>query len=171
MIKNDYRVRAEKFIHQIFPYIEKHMMGVYTSDVLSVVRKFNADKHRKVDFGWGCSRRVLITSDYVVKWDKSEEKAFCGGCEDEYKAYLFVKETEFAYLFAEISRFEYCGHVFYVMPRVRNIRSRDCCSAQVYCTKEERAFLNKYFSDLHDENYGFKNGRPVIFDYAWNNIE
>lgn len=170
MIKNDYTVRSQKFVQQIFPYIEKYMRCPNAYKVDEAVCQFNNDKHRLVKFNWGCSRRVLITSDYVVKWDKCEERAFCGSCEDEYKAYLFVKETKFAYLFAEIFKFDYQGYTFYVMPRIYNIRNRDIF-VQFYCTAEERAFLNEYFCDLHDENYGFKNGRPVIFDYAWNNIE
>lgn len=170
MIKNDYTVRSQKFIQQIFPYIERYMMCPNAYKVDEAVCQFNIEKNRLVKFDWGCSRRVLITSDYVVKWDKCEERPFCGSCEDEYKAYLFVKETKFAYLFAEIFKFDYQGYTFYVMPRVYNIRNRDTF-VQSYCTAEEKAFLNEYFHDLHDENYGFKNGRPVIFDYAWNYIE
>lgn len=171
MIKNDYTVRSQKFIQQIFPYIERYMMCPNAYKVDEAVCQFNIEKNRLVKFDWGCSRRVLITSDYVVKWDKCEERPFCGSCEDEYKAYLFVKETKFAYLFAEIFKFDYQGYTFYVMPRVYNIHDNSGFFVQDYCTAEEKAFLNEYFHDLHDENYGFKKGRPIIFDYAWNYIE
>ena len=55
------------------------------------------------------------------------------------------------------------------MPRIHNIREgRDEETLYAYLNDEEYDFITSYFDDLHGGNFGFKNGAPVIVDYAWN---
>jgi hypothetical protein len=39
-----------------------------------------------------------------------------------------------------------------------------------FVTSEEQDWLDDHIHDLHSGNYGFKNGKLVIVDYAWNNF-
>ena len=175
-MRNDYKVRAQKFIEDFFPYMEDKMSSgkSYThqmSGMCEAVLAFNTVKHRRVMIDSGCSRTVLINSDYVVKIDRVND-AFCGNCEQEVHAYKFAKQEGFGYLFAEITPFKYKGITFYIMPRIRNIREgRD--DEELYCNlnDEEYDFITSHFNDLHGGNFGFKNGSPVIIDYAWNETQ
>lgn len=173
-MKNDYKVRAQKFIEEFFPYIENKVnkRGTqythYVSDMCEAVLAFNTATHRRVMIDSGCSRTVFITSDYVVKIDRVN-KAFCGNCQQEVRAYNFAKQEGFSHLFAEITPFKYKNTTFYIMPRIRNIREgRDEEALYASLNDEEYNFITSYFDDLHGGNFGFKNGAPVIVDYAWN---
>lgn len=70
MIKNDYEVRAKKFIKEFAPYLKGIRITKSNSyKICDAVRRFNADKKRNVKVDSGVSRIVLITSDYVIKLD------------------------------------------------------------------------------------------------------
>ena len=118
-MKNDYKVRAQKFIEDFFPYIENKVnkRGTHThyiTDMYEAVRAFNTATRRKVIVDSGCSRTVFITSDYVVKIDRVNG-AFCGNCQQEVRAYNFAKQKGFSHLFAEITPFKYKNVIFYII--------------------------------------------------------
>ena len=167
MMKNDYKVRAFNFLKSLYPYIEDSLNDPY--ECADKVMAFNEEKHRKVSIAWGSVRVAFISSDYVVKYDydKNDAKRF-GGCEDEEEFYRFAKEKGFEHLFAEISSFEYMNHTFYVMPRINMRMNQEGERAEWYLVGAERDFVDNYLYDLHDENFGWKNNHPVIFDYAFN---
>ena len=167
MMKNDYKVRAFNFLKSLYPYIENSLNDPY--ECADKVMAFNEEKHRKVGIAWGSVRVAFISSDYVVKYDYDEVYAKrYGGCEDEEEFYNFAKEKGFENLFAEISSFEYMGRTFYVMPRINMRASQEGERAEWYLEGAERDFVDEYLYDLHDENFGWKNNHPVIFDYAFN---
>jgi hypothetical protein len=167
MMKNDYKVRAFNFLKSLYPYIEGSLNDPY--ECADGVMAFNEEKHRKVGVAWGSVRVAFISSDYVVKYDYDEVYAKrYGGCEDEEEFYKFAKEKGFENLFAEISSFEYMGRTFYVMPRVNMRASQEGGRAEYYLDGAELEFVDNYLYDLHDENFGWKNNRLVIFDYAYN---
>ena len=161
-MKSNYIVRAQKFMETFYPYMRKYRIG-------DAVNHFNEDKHRAVQCRQGAVRRVLITSDYVIKWDydKRNSKTF-GGCREEYKTYQKVKDDYYGYLFAEITPIKVRNRTFYVMPRVNMRASQEGGRAEYYLDGAEREFVDDYLYDLHDENFGWKNNRLVIFDYAYN---
>lgn len=160
-MKNSYEVRAEKFIQQIFPYLnglddhEKREKAVYY---------FNMDHNRHVYYDHGMTRYVLISSDYVVKVDYNETK--WGNCEDEVLLYEEAEMDGFEYLFAKITRYTYQGVNFYIMPRIYGVE-RKRYDADEYMTEEEKDWCYDHdLCDLHNGNYGWKDGHVVIFDYA-----
>ena len=115
-MKSNYVVRAIKFMESFVPYMRQY------PTVEMAVRVFNVEKHRKVQCCHGAVRRVLVTSDYVVKWDYDHQNSKCfGGCRDEYKRYKKVKDSDYAYLFAEITPIKVKGRTYYVMPRVERL--------------------------------------------------
>ncbi len=161
MMKTDYISRARKFLNQIFPYISSDLKNVIK--VSEGVKRFNKDYHRKVIFDSGCVRCVLITSDYVVKWDYSPYyRSMWGGCQDEVNRYKEVKKDGYDYLFAKITSIITCGKKWYIMPRINNIGS-----SNLNLSWAERDYINYLgITDLHENNYGSHKGKPIIIDYA-----
>jgi len=166
-MKSNYLDRAMKFLKQFYPYIE-HCSGVEGYEEMTDL--FNQEyKNRKVICCHGISRIAFITSDYVIKFDYDREACdFYGGCEDEVEFYEFACQEGFEYMFAAITHVSYGGRDFYIMPRVKNVGKCPMCWANEFFTGEESDFIEAYLCDLHDENYGWHNRRPVIFDYAFN---
>ena len=165
-MKSDYKVRARHFLEEIWPYIEN--CGNEPYQYRQAMRKYNFRKSRHVLVGSGCVRVALVTSDYVIKFDYCPEEARCvGGCADEYNFYQFAQEKGYGYLFAETTPFEFHGRTFYIMPRIEGI-GRYENYVQDYLNDDDRDFVEEYLYDMHEENYGWKNGYPVIVDYACN---
>lgn len=162
-MKSNYVDRARKFITEIYPLIDDRTDW---SNVNSAVNKFNQINHRNVNFFHGAVRFVLLTSDYVIKWDWSKEARLeYGGCDKELERWHKYEKTPYSYMFVPISKIKVCKRVWYVMPRVRGKRPNHI--ARYYMTSDEQDFCfdNKIF-DLHCGNFVLKHGRPLIFDYA-----
>lgn len=149
----------------VFPFIED-CEDVY--DYRHAMLQFNAKYTRNVQCKNGLSRVAFITSDYVVKYEyDTEEVRYIGGCENEITIYGLAEEEGFSYLLAEITRYEYNGKTFYIMPRIRGIGRHEWDEASAFMTKEEIAFCHRHeIMDLHCNNYGFRNGHVCLVDYA-----
>lgn len=155
-----YEERAKDFIKQIFPYLDgcdQH------NDRKWAILAFNHTYKRKVIYAHGMTRYALITSDYVVKVDYAQTR--WGNCEDEMEVYEEAVADGFEYLFAKISRYDYNGKTFYIMPRIHGIGKKDY-DADEYLNEEECDWVWEHVCDLHNQNYGWENGHVVIFDYA-----
>lgn len=161
----NYIERAKDFIEQIYPYI-KNFNSRYS--VRDAVMEFNADHNRKVICNHGIARVAMITSDYVVKFDYDPDEVACvGGGEAEVRLYAQAERDGFAYLFAKVTRYEYSGRRFYIMPRIYGINESNWYYADHYMTDEENAWCDSHhLSDLHCNNYGFRKGKVCIVDYA-----
>lgn len=176
-MKSDYRIRAQKFIKQIFPYIDGCMYDDL-DETIKRVQDFANEKRRKISVHNGISRVAIITADYVIKWDRhlaqsKYERNPAGDCEKEYLTWRWLLDENpgYAYLFAEITRFKFGGEIFYIMPRVRGINEDRDAYAYEYVDGEEEDFLNEWFYDLHSGNFGIdRKGNVTIFDYAWNRL-
>lgn len=160
-----YEERAKDFIKEIFPFIQDFESPFTTR---KDIRTFNARFTRNVKVACGCARIALITSDYVVKWDYDDyEVESVGGSENEIALYAIAEQEGFAYLFAKITRYEYEGRKFYIMPRVRGI-NEDNGRAWQYMTEAECKWCqDHYLTDLHCGNYGLTKRGVVIVDYGF----
>lgn len=160
-MKTSYEERAKKFIRQFNPFYEDF------SDIEEAVSFFNMVKHRHVKISSGCTRDVLITSDYVIKLDIPGCPYDCfGSCKTEYANYQLAVRDGFDYLFAKITCYEYEGIKWYIMPRIRYI-GRYPYNAECYLTEKENNWLDDNgFFDLHHLNYGWKDDKVVLIDYA-----
>lgn len=168
-MKSSYIERAIHFLHTIYPLLDGHWNS--PSECWGIMHQYNRQKTRRVLVFHGVSRIAIVTSDYVIKFDYNEyEVARVGGCQSEVEFYQFAKEEGFAHMFAEITPFEYMGRTFYIMPRINGMGRKEYCFAEEFFEGEERDFLDNYLHDLHDENYGWYHGVPVIFDYACNTL-
>lgn len=159
-----YEERAKDFIKEAFPYLS----GMNPSAVEEDMAIFNRANSRHVAVRHGIARIALITSDYVVKYDYDEDEVeSVGGGEAEVRLYAHAMKEGFAYLFAKVTRYEYQGRKFYIMPRVRGIGRDGWNYAEDYMTEEEKDFCDRHdLCDLHCNNYGFRNGKVCIVDYA-----
>ena len=163
-MRNTYEVRAERFIHQLYDYICD--CGNYR-EIENAISRFNYMNRRNVIFRHGLTRIAFITSDYVIKMDfgSGYNMTQFGGCENECRIYEEAVAEGYEYLFAKPTMVEYEGHNFYIMPRIRNIGRYDYDVSE-YLTEEENDWVEERVFDLHYRNYGWKDGHPVIFDYA-----
>lgn len=130
-----------------------------------ILRALNSRISVKSD--WGKCRASFITSDYCIKIE------FKGSCTDQYggndSEILAWKNcidgSGFEYLFAKATEFSYNGCCCEIMPRIKGVGTGGY-DVYYYLNEEEREFVYSYFEDMHLYNYGFKNRRPVIIDYA-----
>ena len=122
-------------------------------------------------FDNGSTRFAFIISDYVLKVDYNTIKSF-GNSETELEAWNFICENGMEEYFAEITKYtSKSGITFYIMPRIKHVGEYDEESLfeALYETDiVAYSFIQDYFYDFHENNFGFKNGHPVMIDYAWN---
>lgn len=171
MFKNDYVVRAQKFVRSFAPYIDKNQVGIYS--MRSAVRAFNKDYNRKVRLEYGATRIVLLTSDYCIKIDRTDNKSdFWGNCEKEYKAYMRMKRLKCREVFCPIEKYTYNNMNYYIMPMCSKADDYDVDLYDVNyrLTGKQTRFIENHFRDLHSGNIGMLHGKPVIIDYACNNF-
>lgn len=163
-MKNDYIVRAMKFIAAIAPYIE----GCCDKwDYFRAVERFNHDHHRNVKVSNGATRVALITADYVIKFNYGDRTRLFGGCRDEVRLYKQAEKDGYEYLFAKITAKVYNHKTYYIMPLVRGIGKYEDTEVTDFLRFDEVCWIRDHrLFDLHEYNYGFKNGRPIIIDYA-----
>ena len=166
-MKSDYRIRAKKFLKSIFPYIDGYMWDF--DDVCYQVEKYNEDKKRHVIVSCGSARIALIISDYVIKWDYDDTCVKeIGGCNDEYHAYQEAAKAGYEYLLAEATLIEYNGISFMIMPRIKNIgRINNGGDIAIYLTRDEYKWVRKFNKDIHSYNWGIRNGKACLIDYAF----
>lgn len=167
-MKSSMEQRAKKFIQSIYPFIKN---CEYPDEYIARVSAYNRITHRHVEVHYGMARVCLVLSDYCVKIDINHSRvSIYGGCEDEYRFYQFAKDEGYDYLFARVEAVEACGRTWYVMERVGRIGlyKYDSTYAPELVDGDEETWLNLYCGDLHNENFGFKQGRLVIVDYARN---
>ena len=162
--KTDYETRAKKFIQQIYPYLQNRK-GHLAREI--AVLDFNCDYHRNVKYRHGIARYALITSDYVVKvtFNQKEAKIFGSG-DEEIALYARAQEDGMDYLFAKITRYTYQNMNFDIMPRIYNIEKTKYDAWHFMTEQELRWCRSHNLYDLHNANYGWKDGHIVIIDYA-----
>lgn len=161
-----YEERAKDFLKKVYPVISDCLTKPFK--VESRMYTFCEKNHRDISVRWGSARVAIITSDYVIKWEyDTDEVDYIGGFEDELNLYEEAKEDGFAYLFAEITPFEYRDFPFYIMPR---IKGKAYSYAWDCMTEEEKKWCKSHrLDDLHRGNFGFRDGHICIFDYGYVN--
>jgi hypothetical protein len=138
----------------------KGKTGAY--ELGEAVAQFNNNKNRKVTLAFGVSRYALITSDYVIKFDRKGGR-WAGDCAGEYKKYQQAVKDGFAYLFAASTKVTYKHRNFYIMPRINGIGSGKYWENLTF---EEEHYIESVTSDMHWGNFGHYHKKPVIVDYA-----
>ena len=168
MTKNNYFVRAQKFVRSFAPYIDKDQVTILS--MRSAVNAFNVNYNKRVKLDYGASRVVLLTSDYCIKIDRTDSGNFWGNCEKEYKAYIRMKRLKCREVFCPIEKYTYNNVNYYIMPMCSKADDYnvELCDVTNRLTTKQTRFIEKYFRDLHSGNIGILYGKPVIIDYACN---
>lgn len=163
-MRSDYITRAKKFV----PIIDTILNYNNTPwDIEEDIDMFNQEKKRKVLFFYGLTRYAFITSDYVIKVDYNQEaiRRF-GGCEDEVEIYAQAERDGMEYLFAKITRYEYNGTNYYIMPRIYGIGRKED-DAYDWMTGKELEWIGDHdICDLHNLNYGWRKKHICLIDYG-----
>lgn len=169
-MKSDYRSRAIRFLRAIIPYLDNDIFN--PDEVEEKICEFNRAKNRKIVVSWGSARIALITSDYVIKWDYDRDNVHeIGGCADEYYAYQQAKEQGFGYLLAESTLIMVNDIEFSIMPRISYVGPQYHYKGSIenYLTEEEFDWLTRFSKDLHHYNWGIRQGKACVIDYAMTN--
>lgn len=163
-MKNSYTERAKKFISQVYPYIKDWKTVI---DVEYAIKDFNKDNHRKVQVDVGSTHCVLMTSDYVVKFD-IEDNSYWGNCPEELRAWKFIQETypDKVEFFAPIELFQHERKSFYIMPYIRGVGNSRTWDLLNTCYEDTFLWFRRNIADIHEFNFGIKNNIPVCIDYA-----
>lgn len=173
MTKNDYEVRAKEFIKEFAPYLKGIRVTKSNSyKIHDAVRRFNVDKKRKVKVASGASRIAFITSDYVVKLDFGT--TWAGNSKTEMLGYQQAQKDGYEYLLAKISLYKCRNRSFFIMPRARVAETLTWQGQKRLWDKlaeGEQRYIRDNFGDLHSNNWGSLNGRPILIDYAWNDFK
>lgn len=172
-MKKSYIERAMRMAELLSSYMDNYseIDSIYNKCRMAS-RDYNLRHKRScVGFEFGSTRLAFIVSDYVLKVDYQERKSF-GNSETELKAWNFIRDEGMEKYFAEITKYvSKNGTTFYIMPRINNVGESKTSDLFNYLRENDASayyFVMEYFEDIHDYNFGFKNGHPVIIDYAWN---
>lgn len=165
-MKTHYVARAVKFIKLFFSEMDNPKAMREPWLMQDQVVNFNLKHNRNVHCNNGVSRIALISSDYVVKWDRNPKSC---DSENELNFYRKACDDGMNYLFAQITPFDYNGVTFYIMPRCVTAESRHKMRWWDYVNDDEYDYISDNIEDLHVGNWGFdKEGHMIIFDYACN---
>ena len=134
-------------------------------DVRAALGRCNMKLHSKIKFDYGCTRYVIIGKDWVAKWDYLGDRTF-GGCEDEMKMYNYAKIDGYEYLLAKPTKVKVSPYIFYIYPRATLLGINSGYELEDVLDEAEIDYLTNNIFDIHDENWEYIDGHPVIIDYA-----
>lgn len=162
-----YEVRAEKFAEVLLPlFINCKTLRQFER----VIHEYNATHMRKLKYAHGVSRIVIIRSDYVIKFDIKPSGSFsdgrAGNCLSERVVYERAEREGMAHLLAKPTIKTCSGRTYSIMPRINGVGNHRR-SLYRSLTRDELDWLSDNIYDLHCGNYGFRRGKAVVIDYAW----
>ena len=172
-MKKSYIERAMRMAEILSSYIDSYseIDSIYNKCSMAAKEYNIRHKHSSMSLESGSTRLAFIISDYVLKVDYQTIRSF-GNSESELKAWDFICENGMEEYFAEITKYtSKSGLTFYIMPRIKHIGEYDeewFCDTLYEIDIEAYDFIQDNFCDFHEENFGIKNGHPVVIDYAWN---
>lgn len=127
------------------------------------------DRARRCTLCAGSFRSVIIPdgADYIIKTGANGVGS--RQCKREFSIYNKAVRAGVADSFATIyGYFCYHNHVFYVMEKLADVGAGDYDFVDLdECPENVANFIDdNYINDTHYGNYGFRNGLPVLCDYA-----
>ena len=172
-MKKSYIERAMRMAELLSSYMNSYSetMSIYNKCNMAAKEYNIRHKHSSMNVKSGSTRLAFIISDYVLKVDYQTIK-FYGSSETELEAWNFICENGMEEYFAEITKYtSKSGITFYIMPRIKHVGEydEDWFFETLYKTDIVACgFIQDNFCDFHENNFGIKNGHPVMIDYAWN---
>ena len=173
MIKNDYEVRAKKFINEFAPYLKGIRITKSNSHAITKVKFYyivrsnkNNARNTRINFN------IALLID--IKAANCLTNSWAGNSKTEMLGYQQAQKDGFEYLLAKISLYKYRNRSFFIMPRAKVATTLAWKSQErlwYKLTEDERRYLRDNFEDLHRNNWGSLNGKLVLIDYAWNDFK
>ena len=172
-MKKSYIERAMRMAELLSSYMENgnKNASIYNKCRMAAFEYNKRHSRSSMSVDNGSTRVAFIISDYVLKVDYREIKSY-GNSETELEAWDFIRENGMEEYFAEITKYtSKSGLTFYIMPRIKHVGEydEDWFFETLYKTDIVACgFIQDNFCDFHENNFGIKNGHPVMIDYAWN---
>ena len=172
-MKKSYIERAMRMAELLSSYMEAYNKAesIYSKCRMAALEYNERHSRSAMCFDNGSTRFAFIISDYVLKVDYREIKSY-GNSETELEAWNFICKNGMEEYFAEITKYvSKSGIAFYIMPRIKHVGEydEDWFFETLYKTDIVACgFIQDNFCDFHENNFGIKNGHPVMIDYAWN---
>lgn len=168
IMKKSYIERAQNFMIRYIKWCERNYYSYNEKETIMFYCNLRSNSRILVKFAGGSCRASFITSDYCIKIEfKGTHADEYGGNDSEIWAWEnYINGSGFEYLFAKPTEFSYNGCYCEIMPRIKGV-GMGSCDVYNYLNTKEIEFVEKHFDDMHLYNYGFKNRRPVIIDYAY----
>ena len=162
-MKNDYRVRAEKFAHVL---VKLFADCRYLEDFEYAVRQYNnTHRHCSMKIAHGISRIAIIRSDYVIKFHRRADfDGWAGDNTSERRMYEKAVDDGYDYLLAETNLVNIDGVQVAIMPRIYGIGST--YDYEDYLTWDELEWVENNIGDIHSKNFGIRNNNICFVDYA-----
>ena len=132
-------------------------------DFEEVISAYNKTHKNRLKYRHGVSRIAILRSDYVIKFNYGDED-FAGDCVSEARVYAKAVEAGMEHLLAKTTVLYLNGLICSVMPRIKGVGSHRGWNN---LTLREKAWLGANINDLHRNNYGYKNRKICVVDYAW----
>ena len=172
-MKKSYIERAMRMAELLSSYMEDYNKNesIYVRCKMAAFEYNRRHSRSSMSVDNGSTRIAFIISDYVLKVDYKEIKTY-GNSETELEAWDFICKNGMEEYFAEITKYvSNSGITFYIMPRIKHVGEydEDWFFETLYKTDIVACgFIQDNFCDFHENNFGIKNGHPVMIDYAWN---
>ena len=172
-MKKSYIERAMRMAEILSSYMDSYnkAVSIYIKCRMAAFEYNKRHNRSSMRIDNGSTRVAFIISDYVLKVDYRKIKSY-GNSETELEAWDFIRKNGMEEYFAEITKYiSKNGITFYIMPRIKHIGEYDeeWFFDTLYKTDiGAYDFIQDNFYDFHENNFGIKNGHPVIIDYAWN---
>ena len=173
-MKNNYEIRAQKFIRQLMPYLlECDSFNAANIDMIrsieTAISAFNTEKHRKVNISFGSTRIAILSSDYVIKIDYNPNGEFGDSKDEIWNWEKRFSKSEFAKHFAPISKYTYNGFDFYIMPFIPHVGEYMVEDIEEDEDEDFSEWIHEQLIDLHEEQFGKIGNKFVFVDYARQN--
>ena len=131
---------------------------------------------RRVYVTSGMTRIVIVGEDFVIKINKPQQEHWkiFGNSRDEVRMYKKAVKDGYDWLFCRIRAMIIEHHTYYIMEKVDATAEDRGYSGDIsdefeeYLGEETIDYIKKNVFDIHNENFGFIDDEPKIFDYAAN---
>ena len=164
-----YIEKAKAFIQHFYPFM-KECTNIHEFE--DAIGYYNMVDHKHIEVSRGSTRVCLLSRDFVIKIDycEDEDSHEFGDCESELRLYEEAVEDNMDYLFAEVTRYFYRNIFFYIMPRIGDIYKTWDNATRFMSISECLWCKSKGLFDIGSGNYGWRDGKICIFDYAANSM-
>ena len=164
-----YETSAERYLNTFLSMLPQNFYGlpkyVQQMDALgAAVVKTNHALHCHAKLDFGATRYVIVGSNFVIKIDKKIDKYFTTKYGNNRSEFDFFQKHSAVLPLCPCQVIHKKEFLFLIMPKCKKIGQVE--SGDILDLDELHSTYGLF--DIHNENVGLLNKRPVIIDYAAN---